>query len=343
MIIAGHGRIKAAMRLGLTEAPCIRLAHLTEAQKKAYIIADNKLALNAGWDDELLRLELGQLNDDGFDLSLTGFDDDELSKLLIPEQIDGLTDEDDVPEVPDEPVTVEGDIWILGNHRLMCGDSTSIDAVERLMDGRKADMVFTDPPYGIDVGNQSQGKGGGIAKKNEYGVNDWDKDIPYEAINLALALSDFCVLWGANYYADRLPPSSCWIAWDKDNGETDFADVELAWTSYKKAARIVKWKWAGMLQQDMKNKEKRVHPTQKPTALAEWVFDKFSAGTVVLDLFGGSGSTLIACEKTARNCYMMELDPKYCDVIIKRWQDFTGKEAVHEDGRKFNDLKVNDE
>ena len=150
MIIAGHGRMKAAMRLGLTEVPCIRLDHLNDFQKKAYIIADNKLALNAGWDDELLRLELGQLNEDGFDLSLTGFDDDELSKLLIPEQIDGLTDEDDVPEVPEDPVTVEGDVWILGNHRLMCGDSTSIDAVDNLMDGQKADMVFTDPPYNID-------------------------------------------------------------------------------------------------------------------------------------------------------------------------------------------------
>jgi len=223
----------------------------------------------------------------------------------------------------------------------MCGDSTSIDAVEKLMDGAKADMVFTDPPYGIDVGNQSQGKGGGIAKKIEYGVNDWDKGIPYEAINVALASSDFCILWGANYYADRLPPSSCWIAWDKDNGETDFADVELAWTSYKKAARLVKWKWAGMLQEDMKNKEKRVHPTQKPIALAEWAFDKFSAGAIVLDLFGGSGSTMIACENTGRDCRMMELDPKYCDVIIKRWQDFTGEKAVHaESGKTYEELSA---
>ena len=326
-IIAGHGRLAAAQKLNMNTVPTISLEGLSEAQLKAYVIADNKLTENGGWDYDLLAVEIERLKELDLDIDLTGFDPTELDTILEPKVIEGLTDEDEVPEAPEEPITKRGDVWILGNHRLMCGDSTSVDDVERLMAGQKVDMVFTDPPYGIDVGNQSQGKGGGIAKKNEYGVNDWDKDIPYEAINLALALSDFCVLWGANYYADRLPPSSCWIAWDKDNGESDFADVELAWTSYKKAARIVKWKWAGMLQQDMKNKEKRVHPTQKPTALAEWVFDKFSAGTVVLDLFGGSGSTLIACEKTARDCLMMELDPKYCDVIVDRWQSFTGKTA----------------
>jgi DNA modification methylase len=339
-IIAGHGRLAAARKLGLTEVPVIVLDHLTEAQKKALVIADNKLASNAGWDDEMLRLELGDLQEMGFDATIAGFTTEELDALLnVVEGTYGLTDEDDVPEAPEEPTTRLGDVWILGKHRLMCGDSTSIDAVEKLMNGQKVDMVFTDPPYGINIGNQSQGKGGGLAKKIDYGINEWDKSIPYEAINVALTLSDCCVFWGANYYADRLPPSSCWIVWDKDNGETDFADVELAWTTYKKAARLVKWKWSGMLQENMKDKEKRVHPTQKPIALPIWVFDKFKAGTIVLDLFGGSGSTLIACEKTARQCRMMEIDPKYCDVIIKRWQEFTGKAATHaESGIAFDSM-----
>jgi DNA modification methylase len=287
----------------------------------------------------LLVLELGELSDDGFDLDLLGFDDTELSLLDEVEQTEGLTDEDSVPELPIEPVTKLGDVWLCGNHRVMCGDSTSIDVVEKLMNGKKADMVFTDPPYGIDIGNQSQGKGGGVAKKINYGANEWDKSIPYEAISISFIISDYIIMWGANYYADRLPPSSCWIAWDKDNGSTDFADIELAWTSYKKASRIVKWKWSGMIQQDMKNKERRVHPTQKPVYLAEWSFEKFSAGNIIVDLFGGSGSTMIACEKTNRINYSMELDPKYCDVIVKRWQDFTGKQAVLElTGEEFNKL-----
>jgi hypothetical protein len=154
VIIAGHGRTMAAQRLGMKEVPCLRLSHLTEAQKRAYIIADNKLALNAGWDDEMLSVELRNLRDEDFDLSLTGFDDAELAALLADAVAEGLTDEDAVPEVPAVPVTVEGDVWLLGRHRLMCGDSTSIDAVERLMDGHKADMVFTDPPYGIDFAPQ---------------------------------------------------------------------------------------------------------------------------------------------------------------------------------------------
>lgn len=335
-ILAGNGTVEAALGLGIEglrivdaspdEIIAVRRTGLTEDQKVGLALADNRTADLAEWDAEMLQ----QLSKE-HDIS-PWFDDDDVEALLEQvEQLDpveGSTDPDDAPEPPAEPITKPGDLWILGNHRLLCGDSTNPQHVERLMDGQKADMVFTDPPYGIDIGNQSQGKGGGIARKIDYGTNEWDKDIPYEAINVALASSDACILWGANYYADRLPPSSCWIVWDKDNGDTDFADVELAWTSYKKAARLVKWKWAGMLQEDMKNKEKRVHPTQKPVALAEWAFDKFAAGLIVLDLFGGSGSTLIACEKTGRQARLMELDPRYCDVIVKRWEDFTGNTAV---------------
>ena len=353
MIIAGHGRIKAAMRLGLTEAPCIRLAHLSEAQKKAYIIADNKLALNAGWDDELLRLELGQLGEDGFDLSLTGFDDDELSKLLIPEQIDGLTDEDDVPEVPENPVTVEGDVWVLGNHRLMCGDSTSIDAVDRLMDGRKANMLHTDPPYGVDY---------------EGVPNDHLKDSQLEAFLHDAFSSAFAFLEsGSNVYVwhaditalefisafrsagftQARPPTIQWLKPSLVMSQGDYHSQNepclYGWKDGKGRVRVKDRKQTTIWKIE-RTTDAKIHPTMKPVELCERAIQNSSvANCIVLDLFGGSGSTLIACEKTVRDCRMMELDPKYCDVIIKRWQDFTGKEAIHEDGRKFNDLKVNDE
>jgi len=359
MIIAGHGRMKAAMRLGLTEVPCIRLDHLNDFQKKAYIIADNKLALNAGWDDELLRLELGQLNDDGFDLSLTGFDDDELSKLLIPEQIDGLTDEDDVPEVPDEPITKEGDIWILGNHRLMCGDSTSIDAVERLMDKRKADMVFTDPPYGMFLSTDYDSMFSNEVNHRKTGkrfdeVQGDHEDFNPDFINNVFAAFGYCkeiFLWGADYYVDLIPDRNkgSWVVWDKRCDEKMDKVVgntfELCWSKAKHKRMVARILWSGHHGMQKDDVKKRIHPTQKPVELVVWFFDYYSMQDkrFVVDLFGGSGSTLIACEKTGRDCHMMELDPKYCDVIIKRWQDFTGKEAVHEDGRKFNDLKVNDE
>jgi len=344
MIIAGHGRMKAAMRLGLTEVPCIRLDHLNDFQKKAYIIADNKLALNAGWDDELLRLELGQLNDDGFDLSLTGFDDDELSKLLIPEQIDGLTDEDDVPEVPDEPVTVEGDVWVLGNHRLMCGDSTSIDAVERLMDGQKADMVFTDPPY--NIGYQ------GVSDKRDKIANDKMADNDFvqflkDSIMGCETMYVCCSWQYAHLFRSALEgiarSPKAMIVWDKVNPaqhlDKYFKQHEIIWYygdfGGHKTLRGDIWQ--------MKRQRNTVHPTMKPVELIDMAMVDQPNKKNVYDGFGGSGSTLISCEKNHRDCYMMELDPKYCDVIIKRWQDFTGKEAVHEDGRKFNDLKVNDE
>jgi site-specific DNA-methyltransferase (adenine-specific) len=209
----------------------------------------------------------------------------------------------------------------------MCGDSTDENDVSRLMAGEKADMVYTDPPYGVDIGNQSQGKGGGVAKKIDYGKNDWDKNIPYPFLDIIKKMDSTKILWGANYYAEKLMPMASWLVWDKDNGASDFADCELAWVNTNKAARIFKWRWAGMLQEDMKNKEKRVHPTQKPIALAEWCFKNYGEPKTVLDLFLGSGSTLIACEKTGRYCRGMELDEHYMSVIIKRWEEYTGQKA----------------
>jgi DNA modification methylase len=353
-IIAGHGRVMAATMLGLAEVPCIRLAHLTDAQKRAYVIADNKLALNAGWDDEMLRLELAELQTESFDLDLLGFDADELGALLAEQEpeAEGLTEEDAVPEVPAQPVTVQGDVWLLGKHRLMCGDSTSIDAVDTLMAGQKADMVFTDPPYGISivsggkVGNHKAfGSEGGskIVKANTYApiAGDDSIGVAVEAIQVIKTLdATVQIIWGGNYYASHLEDSSCWIVWDKEN-TGNFADAELAWTNQNTAVRIFKHMWNGMVKASEKG-QRRVHPTQKPVALAEWCFEQYGkdCGTV-LDLFGGSGSTLLACERAGKSAFLMELAEPYCDVIVKRWQDYTGRQATLEaTGQTFAEVEA---
>jgi len=332
-IIAGHGRLMAARKLGLESVPSIRLTHLSEAQKRAYVIADNKLALNAGWDEELLSLELGELQAIDFDLSLIGFSEDELAGLMVTELEDGLTDEDAVPEAPETPTTVEGDVWVLGNHRLMCGDSTSIDAVDKLTGGLKPNAIFTDPPYGIGLDKENQK----IGKSQSYGavINDHDSEVAKNVFNLALGMNiPELYFWGANHYSSVLPDSSCWIVWDKQGGKSvTYADCELCYTNIKKPVRMFTHIWDGF-RKDSEKGEKRVHPTQKPVKLFEDIWSKFNTGQVILDLFGGSGSTLMACEKTDRHCLMLELSPKYCDVIIKRWQEFTGKQAIHEETGK---------
>ena len=342
-IIAGHGRLMAARKLGMTKAPVIRLEHLTEAQKRAYVIADNQLAMNAGWDNEMLKVEIGELALGDFDLSLLGFDDKVLAGLLA-EETEGLTDDDEVPDVPIDPVSVVGDVWTLGRHRLMCGDSTSIDAVSKLIDGSKIDLVYTDPPYGInEKGDRS--KRGGITAGNKLA------DFKDDSIQYAVDAYNICegalriprqVWWGANYYCHHLPQSNNWFVWDKrvEEKQTDTqSDCELAWVKSKwSSVRIFRHLWKGLIKASEKG-SRRVHPTQKPVALAEWSFDYFKDVKTVLDLFGGSGSTLIACEKTGRAAFLMELEPIYSDVIIKRWQDFTGQKATLDgDGRTFDEL-----
>jgi len=342
-IIAGHGRLMAAQKLGLDKVPTIDCSDMTASQKKAFIIADNKLALNAGWDTAMLSIEMQELEDEGFDLSLLGFDDKELNALLEPEVVEGLTDEDVVPDVPDEPKTKLGDIYILGNHRLMCGDSTSIDAVDKLMDGKKADMVFTDPPYGMflnadysDMDSKFKGSTGGNKYDQVIGDNE---DFSPELINTVFACFDYCkeiFLWGADYYAEHLPNKNngSWVVWDKRGDES--ADkmygstFELCWSKARHKRMMARVKWAGIFGMEKEHDKKRVHPTQKPVELVAWFFDYFSLKEKknVVDLYGGSGSTLIASEKVGKNAFVMELDPKYCDVIVKRWEDFTGKQAV---------------
>ena len=331
-VIAGHGRLLAARKLGQSQVPVIELGHLSPAQKRAYVIADNQLAMNAGWDTAMLTLELTDLQDADFDLDLLGFDPKELSKLLEPEQVEGLTDEDAVPDVPEEPKTKLGDIYQLGNHRLMCGDSTSIDAVERLMDGQKADMVFSDPPYGVDyegINNDSRsgleellrGAFGNYLATSKSGAacyvfhSDRCADIFHAVFREYFHFSSM-IIWAKNsltlsrtdYQSQHEP---CLYGWMKDGKHTFYGD--------RKQVSI--WKF---------DKERfEGHTTPKPVALIERALQNSSkGGDTISDFFGGSGSTMIACEKLGRQARLMELDPKYCDVIVKRWEDFTGKKAV---------------
>jgi len=334
-IVAGHGRVLAAQKLGLSELPVIDASHLSEAQKRAYVIADNRLALDAGWDNEMLKIELQDLEADGFDLSLTGFELDEIGDLLA-EPITGLTDEDAVPEVPVVPVTVEGDIWLLGRHRLMCGDSTSIDAVDKLMASGKADMMFTDPPYGIDFAPQ-RGTHGKILNDALSGeAFDNFLDAVFSCAFAAMKPDTYAFVWtgwskiGAFERAlQKLFKIQAMHIWVKNNfgigyySRPKHEPFYLCLNGkpiYPATAPADVW--------EAKKVHKTIHSCEKPVDLIVDILDTYHKNSTVLDLFGGSGSTLVACEKTDRDCRMMELDPKYCDVIIKRWQDFTGQEAT---------------
>jgi DNA modification methylase len=347
-IIAGHGRIMAARKLGMDKVPVVQLGHMTEAQRKAYVLADNRIALNSGWDAGMLTLELQDLKDD-IDLSLLGFDPDELDALLNPiEETEGLTDEDAVPDVPDEPKTKLGDIYILGNHRLMCGDSTSIDDAEKLMDGLLADLVFTDPPYNVDYSGRGANNLGTI-KNDNMSDNDFEqfcRDIftTYNAIMKPLACIYVCHPDSASApkiafektFAEQFKKSST-IIWMKQS-------AGMGWQDYRAQHEPILYGWkegkgshfnagdrtkTSIWKIGRDAQSSYVHPTQKPVCLPEEAILNSSKGSdCVVDLFGGSGSTLMACEKTGRVNRTMELDPKYCDVIVQRWEEFTGKKAV---------------
>ena len=351
-IIAGHGRLLAARKLGMDKVPTIELAHLSDTQKKALIIADNKLALNADWDTELLQIELNELISDDFALDILGFDKDELDALLnVIEPYAGLTDEDAVPDVPEEPKTKLGDIYILGNHRLMCGDSTSIDDAEKLMDGLLADLVFTDPPYNVDYSGRGANNLGTI-KNDNMSAEDFEqfcRDIftTYSAIMKPLACIYVCHPDSASApkiafektFAEQFKKSST-IIWMKQS-------AGMGWQDYRAQHEPILYGWkegkgshfnagdrtkTSIWKIGRDSQSSYVHPTQKPVCLPEEAILNSSKGSdCVVDLFGGSGSTLMACEKTGRVNRSMELDPKYCDVIVKRWEDFTGKKAVLSD------------
>jgi len=342
-VIAGHGRLLAARKLGMAKVPTIELKDMTEAQKKAYVIADNKLALNAGWDNNFLALELQDLKNQDFDLTLLGFDDKELDALLAPETTEGLTDEDSVPDTPIEPKTKLGDIYILGNHRLMCGDSCSVTDMDKLVNGRQVDMWLTDPPYNVayegktkdalTIQNDSMDNAGFRQfLRDAYVTADtvmkagavfyiWHADS--EGYNFRGAAYDAgwkvrqCLIWkkstmvmGRQDYHWKHEP--CLYGWKEGAGHL--------WATDRKQTTILEF------DKPSRNGE---HPTMKPVALFEYqMLNNTKGGDIVLDSFGGSGTTLLAAEKNGRIAYLMELDPKYCDVIVKRWEDFTGKKAI---------------
>lgn len=336
-IIAGHGRLLAARKLGMEKVPIICLDHLTKAQQKALVIADNQLALNAGWNMDMLKAEIEDLKLEDFDIDLLGFDDKFLDGLLEPEPTEGLTDEDAVPEVPEQPKTVLGDVWVLGSHRLMCGDSTSIDAVEKLMNGNAVDLVFTDPPYNVAFNGRS-GKHDVI--KNDNLPKDEFETFIGEVCNVIRSVDPkaYYIWCNWNFYSvlqSHLPYKAC-IVWAKNvfgmgNGYRHQHEFCLFNGKIDEVVKNESDLW------EVKKDTNYVHPTQKPVALSVRAFGNHVKLLNVLDLFGGSGSTLIGAEQTGRKAFIMELDPKYCDVIVKRWQDFTGKQAIHaETGEPFD-------
>lgn len=365
-IIAGHGRVMAAKKLGIEELPCIDASHLTPAQKKAYVIADNKIALNSEWDFDALRIEFEALREMDFDIELTGFSLDEIGELEI-EEIAPEYEEDadgEVIEPPPEPKTKDGDVWILGKHRLMCGDSTSIDALKKLCNNQLVDMWLTDPPYNVAVvgGNRADSpeermrKGGKVIENDSMSDEDfrqflkdcyiaadsvmkqgaafyiWHADS--EGYNFRGAAIDMgwkvrqCLIWNKSslvmsrqdYHWKHEP---CLYGWKEGAGHL--------WASDRKQTTILNFDRPG------RNGD---HPTMKPIELFEYcLMNNTKGGDIVLDSFGGSGTTMIACEKSGRTGYLMELDPKYCDVIINRWQTLTGKDATLEStGENFSDL-----
>lgn len=358
IIIAGHGRLMAAQQLGLDTVPVIVLHHLTEAQRRALVIADNKIAENAGWNDELLKLELEELGDLGFDLDVIGFSDEELDELLGNDEQPGETDEDEIPEVEDEPVSRHGDVWILGDHRLLCGDSTSKQDLEKLMSGELADMAFTDPPYNVDYGNNAKDKMRGKDRRimNDNLGDDFYQFLKDALTNLLSVTKGACYIAMSSSELDTLQKAfrdaggkwSTFIVWAKNTFTLGRSDYQRQYEPI-----LYGWRegndhfWCGARDQGdvwffNKPVKNDLHPTMKPVELVERALRNSSKSRdIVLDLFGGSGSTLIACEKTGRAARLIELDPKYVDVIVRRWQDYSGEQAIREsDALSFDEVAL---
>ena len=356
VIVAGHARVIASRKLGMNEVPVIVLSHLSETQRRALVIADNRLALNAGWDEEMLTLELAALRDEDFSLDVLGFDDQELTRLLAAEDAtEGLTDEDSVPEVPEIPASQATDLWSLGDHKLLVGDATVAADVQRLMGPDAADCVFSDPPYNIDYQGYTKER---LTIQNDQMSPEQFKQFLLESFRSfrsvvkpgaslyvchssswqrefqnALEAAGFevrCqIIWGKNTFAwgfgrykfQHEPIFYCHVA-----GQTD------SWYGNKSQSTL----W-----EENKPTANRLHPTMKPVELVERALVNSSkAGDLILDLFGGSGSTLIGCERRGRKARLMEIDPKYADVIVRRYQEYSGQSAVLDgDGRCFDEIR----
>lgn len=334
IVRAGNGTLAAAKDLGWKEI-AVHYSGLEADEMTAYALADNRTAQLAAWDKDVLGKSLKALKDLNFDLDAIGFDDKFFNSVVPQEIVEGLTDPDEIPEHVETRCKL-GDLWILGNHRLLCGDSTDVMQVERLMGGEKADMVFTDPPYGMNLDTDYSGMKGWHSGKKYEKVKGDHEDFKPDLIHACFQFNCKEVfVWGADYYSEYLPSKNdgSWIVWDKRVDEAKDkmfgSGFELCWSLNRHQRRIVRKQWAGFMGD--KEARNRVHPTQKPTSLAEYFLEEWGKGSKnIIDLFLGSGSTLIACEKTSRRCFGMELDPKYCDVIISRWERFTGKQAALE-------------
>ena len=351
-IIAGHGRLLAARKLQLQQVPVIVLDHLTEVQKRGYILADNQLALTAGWDEELLRIELAALQEENFNLDLIGFDDEELARLLADQDAaEGLTDEDVVPEIPETPVTVAGDLWLLDGHRLICSDALHVESFDRLMAGGLSDMVFSDPPYSVSytgktsrklkIKNDDLGEGFGAflrdACTNLLAFNKGAIYICMSSAELHTLKSAFeaagghwstFVIWAKNVFT-----------LGRSDYQRQYEPILYGWQEGKQHF------WCGARDQGdvwfvNKPHANDVHPTMKPVELVERAIRNSSKqGDTILDAFAGAGTTMIACEKTGRQARLIEIDPVYCDVALRRWQNYVGKQAVLDgDGRTFDEV-----
>jgi ParB-like chromosome segregation protein Spo0J len=353
VIIAGHGRLLAAQRLGMAEVPTIVLDHLTDAQRRALVIADNRIAENAGWDEDLLRAELEALDELDFDLTLIGFSDAELDALLEgADAPDGAVEgEDEVPEPPAEPVSQSGDLWVLGNHRLLCGDATLATDVERLLGSVKPLLMVTDPPYGVGYDPGWRNKAGASATRRTGRVLNDDRADWREA--WALFPGDVAYVWHGALHATTVAESliaaglgiRSQIIWAKDRLVLSRGDYhwqhEPCWYAVRKSG---KGHWAGDRKQTtlwhIASKDQdaeTVHGTQKPVeAMRRPMLNNSSPGQAIYEPFMGSGTTLIAAETTGRVCLGLELNPVYVDVAVERWQQFTGGTACLEgDGRPF--------
>ncbi len=336
LLIVGHGRLAAAKKLGLSQVPVAKQPFESEEQEYAFMVADNGIALWADLDLKAIGEDILPFGPE-FDLDLLGLKDFVLDPS---EKYDG--DADDVPDTPKEAKTKRGELWTLGKHRLLCGDATDKADVERLMAGEKADMVFTDPPYGISFNDRLNSKKqlahtGKVSKK--FGVIDGDDKIfnPEPLLDF-FSYCEKVFLWGANEYS---VPRGAWVVWDKkleQQADVPYGDFELCW-SKSVGWKMVRIPWGGFKNKET-NEGVRFHPTQKPVALAEWFFERWGKDAkVIWDGYLGSGSTLIACEKTGRKCYGMEIEPLYIDVILSRWATYTGKDPVREDGTPWSKLK----
>ena len=360
IIVAGHGRLAAAQRLGLEHVPVVVLDHLTPTQRRALIIADNRIAENSGWDPELLRLELGALQDDDFDLSLTGFDPDALAELFEGDEPDqtGHTDDDQIPEVLENPISKPGDVWILGLHRLLCGDATEAESYERLLQGQPVDLIWSDPPYGVNYANSAKDKMRGTHRPilndnlgEQFGPFLEAALTPMlrhcrGAVYIAMSSSELDTLQSAfrtagGHWSTFIIGAKNTFTLGRADYQRQYEPILYGWPEGQQRH------WCGDRDQGdvwqiKKPAKNDLHPTMKPVELVErCIRNSSKPGQTVLDPFGGSGTTLIAAEKTGRVARLMELDPKYVDVIVRRWQDWTGQPARHEtEGTAFTDLAM---